>query len=691
MADFRSAIIVDDKFSSTFQRFDASIGKSTAELGKLDNALDKTGKQANSALGGDGGGLAGGLVAGLSVAALGAAAYKVGDIALELGNLGAQSITTRDSFNALMLNIGQSPSLLDNLKRAAGGTVSEMQLMQQANTALAGTSGQLAQEMSAALPRLLEAGRAAAKLNPSMGDANFMFQSLITGIKRGSPMLIDNTGLTLKMGEANEAYAASIGKTVEELTSQERSIAILRATLEGTDTLIAQVGGSLDSMADSSTRAKRAWEDFKTAIGESLAPTTSAIQNDIATALDRWTSTISGNEMTQATQQLEQYQALVEKIENTPVGFRPFRENFLTDDAKASALADAQQQVEKYRQELGALIQQENAGSFATQAAAHAAREAASAYDDSGTSAGRASVNLAALVNMVQGIHNAYSAATGVVAALNAELKLGKTYIGGVDVLSSTQYVTMTRQRAQYEKALNVEVAMGTKTQIEADYALARYDRNVNNHIQTLRAATRETTTHTSAVKEIDTAYDDLRNRVSGALRPTFDLSGLTGGALGGGMGDAFDEAYKRLAAVALRPEELQIHAGDWADTFAQAGLTDLTPEEAQQRARELVEAYSKGLDFSLIDREAIKDQVRHALKAEEIYNTIVDEITAEMQRDNQNVVNSGSRLGNQVNRGMIAAARSGARDVAYAYLDVMEPELIKRLDARARRQGVEQ
>ena len=38
-------------------------------------------------------------------------------------------------------------------------------------------------------------------------------------------MLIDNTGITLKLG-ATQAYADSVGKSVNELTAQERSIAI---------------------------------------------------------------------------------------------------------------------------------------------------------------------------------------------------------------------------------------------------------------------------------------------------------------------------------------------------------------------------------------------------------------------------------------------------------------------------------
>lgn len=74
-----------------------------------------------------------------------------------------------------------------------------------------------------------------------------------------------------------------------------------------------------------------------------------------------------------------------------------------------------------------------------------------------------------------------------------------------------------------------------------------------------------------------------------------------------------------------------------------------------------LVEAYSKGLDFSLIDREKIKDSVRQAIKAEEIYNTIVDEIYAEMGKENTRVQNAGSAMMEQVNRGAIKAAMPGA------------------------------
>ena len=181
---------------------------------------------------------------------------------------------------------------------------------------------------------------------------------------------------------------------------------------------------------------------------------------------------------------------------------------------------------------------------------------------------------------------------------------------------------------------------------------------------------------------------NDIKSKIGSAMTPTFDLGSLTGGMLGGAGGDSFDEAYKRLAAVALRPEELNIHAGDWADTFEKAGLTGLSPEEASQRARELVEAYSKGLDFSLIDREKIKDNVRQAIRAEELYNSIVDEIYAEMGKEKPKLAQAGTSIGNQINQAATATVQSGARAYVGAWVSILTPEIVKAIDARGRRTG---
>jgi len=648
LADFKNSIVTKDQFSQTFNKFDRSVQSSARGLDKMGGILS-------------GGGL--GMLFGGTAVIAGAAA--IGKATWELAELGAQSLTTKASFETLMQSVGQSSGLLDQLKTAAGGTVTEMGLMQQANVALAGASGQLATEMAAALPQLLEAGRAAAMLNPAMGDAAFMFQSLVTGIKRGSPMLIDNTGITLKLGEATEAYAASIGKGVTELTAQERSIAILRATLESADTLIQQAGGNLNSMTSDIQSATVAVEELKTAFGELAAPAVAGIAGPFADVLDSARITLFGSEIEKARDKVDTLWASQQKI---------------ADSDLPQWLKDAYMAAERFTSGgVGpALVALQ-----AMQAPLQNARRLTSEY---GSTATVAAAQIGTLTFSLRQAKEAAQGLGGSLGGLPAEYKaglnnaFGQVYGMGSAIPESEANAMYSGYAKQYAQ---LELDKTTISRQEYTRRKADLDAALNEQIGSYRK-------FSSDVGGIATDMsDDLKSKIGSALTPTFDLSSLTGGLLGGLGGDTFDEAYKRLAAVALRPqEELAKHAGDWAGTFEQAGLTGLTPEEAAARARELVEAYSKGLDFSLIDREAIKDQVRQAIKAEEIYNTIVDEIYAEMGKDKTKLADAGTSIGNQLNRATTATVKSGASAYVGAWLDALEPGMIARLDARYRRTG---
>ena len=663
LADFKNSIVTKDQFSQTFNKFDRSVQGSARGLDKMGGILS----------GGGLGMLFGGMAGVAGVAAITKTAFALGD-------LGAQSLTTKSSFESLMRSVGLSTGILDQLKASAGGTMTELQLMQQTNTALAGASGDLATEMGAALPKLLEAGRAAALLNPSLGDANFMFQSLTTGIKRGSPMLIDNTGITLKIGEATNAYAASIGKSVTELTAQERSIAILRGTLEGADRLIEQTGGNLDGMSTSASILKTAWMELKTTLGEELAPTTSGIQGAIARELTGLNAALQNDNLTVARKELEMLEESYQKLLEPQDGFIErlalawYGQDALvqvTQDARDAMLQQADV-VNKLENEAIGLANAEETARWSTM--------------NFGASATVAANNIGVMTFSLRQAKEAAQGLGGALGGLPAEYKAGlNTAFSSVYGMGSAipagqadaLYSNYARQYAQ------LELDKSTITRAEYTRRKADLDASLNDQLSSYRK-------FSSDVGSIATSTsDDLKSKIGSALRPTFDLSGLTGGLLGGLGGDSFDEAYKRLAAVALRPqEELARHAGDWAGTFEQAGLTGLTPEEAAARARELVEAYSKGLDFSLIDREAIKDQVRQAIKAEEIYNTIVDEIYAEMGKDKTKLADAGTSIGNQLNRATTATVKSGASAYVGAWLDALEPGMIARLDARYRRTG---
>lgn len=199
------------------------------------------------------------VIAGISAGAL----VAVGAVALlatgvfALGMRGAEFIGIQTAFNNTLSlfssELGTSSEYLDNLREAAGNTIPELELMRIANIALAGATGEAGLAFGAALPKLLEIARVQAAATGQSVD--YLFQSLVTGIKRSSPLLIDNTGLVLKVGAANEAYAASIGKTVSELTAQEQQIALIQATLAAGEAAIVSAGGIQETAASKMARA----------------------------------------------------------------------------------------------------------------------------------------------------------------------------------------------------------------------------------------------------------------------------------------------------------------------------------------------------------------------------------------------------------------------------------------------------
>jgi hypothetical protein len=200
-----------------------------------------------------------------------AAVGAVISVLATFGPRGAAFVGIQQSFQNLSSQAGLvADSFLNRLSTAAAHTISELELMRQTNVALAGSTGSFRTEFAEALPRLLEIARVQARATGQ--SVEFLFQSLVTGIKRGSPMLIDNTGLVLKAGEAMDAYARSVGKTVEQLTAAERQTAILNATLEAGAIAIDAAGGVQEGAAEKFARIQARITNIMDRFGVILQP-----------------------------------------------------------------------------------------------------------------------------------------------------------------------------------------------------------------------------------------------------------------------------------------------------------------------------------------------------------------------------------------------------------------------------------
>lgn len=210
---------------------------------------------------------------GLAITAAAAIGFGVAvNQAFEFGKAGGVVTQTTESFTRMVQITGGMPDTLNQLRAAARGTVDDLTLMANVQTLLAGTSGQLSNAFINAAPQLLEIAKAANKINPTLGDTNFLFESIARGIKRSSPLILDNLGIVVKLGPAYADFAESVGKTTEELTAEEKQIALLNAVLAQGDVLMQQAGGSADSAADSFARAEAAATNLGNAIKVKFAP-----------------------------------------------------------------------------------------------------------------------------------------------------------------------------------------------------------------------------------------------------------------------------------------------------------------------------------------------------------------------------------------------------------------------------------
>jgi len=300
-----------------------TIDQSTANTKKIEGGLD---------------GLAGKLSKVKDVALAAAPAIAVTMKAFDFAQQGANISVLREGFEGLGFSI-------EELRKAAGGTVSDLDLMASANKLVAGTTGELRDRMSEAAPQLLEVARAAVKLDPTIGSVGFVFESLAKGIKKNQPLLIDNANIAVKVGQANEVMAAQLGKTVSELTEEEKAMALLNDTLRAGDALLQQVGGSADSSADSWARltvmAKNAGDSFKEWLGSGLTPLADSLLG-LQEGVDKFSLSLLEN-----SDSFEEYR---QKVDDASFAQKAFITSIKTEDefnAQKAALLDTADAIEQ--------------------------------------------------------------------------------------------------------------------------------------------------------------------------------------------------------------------------------------------------------------------------------------------------------------------------------------------------------
>ncbi|MBA3867787.1 MAG: hypothetical protein H0X30_01385 [Anaerolineae bacterium] len=178
-----------------------------------------------------------------------AAIVALGAAFLALGNRGAPLQELGIAFDHLTASVGlTSQSLLKDLRAASEGTIADFDLIRTASTALLGVTGDFGKKLGQSLPEFLKIAKVEA--DATGRSVNELFNNLVEGVKKGTPKLIENTGLVIEQKAAYQNYAQSLGITVGQLSDTDKSMALLNATLTAGSQAIDTLSGSVESNAD---------------------------------------------------------------------------------------------------------------------------------------------------------------------------------------------------------------------------------------------------------------------------------------------------------------------------------------------------------------------------------------------------------------------------------------------------------
>lgn len=184
----------------------------------------------------------------------------IGSAMVDISKAGAQYERAMTAFQIMTKLTGEEyTSVLGQMRVAARGTVSDMDLMLNANKALSLGVAQTGAEMA----KLIEVSTALGR-RTGLGQEQSL-ERLMVGIGRLSPRILDDLGIAVNL---TQVYADATGKLASELTQEEKIQSLLNHVLKEGNEILAQYPQGLDDTASGFERLGAAWDNFKNSLGQ---------------------------------------------------------------------------------------------------------------------------------------------------------------------------------------------------------------------------------------------------------------------------------------------------------------------------------------------------------------------------------------------------------------------------------------
>lgn len=638
-----------------------AIGDTKAEIIGLDEAA----------------GVASGGLQAMAAAAGVAGAFKLTQQIFELGQTAAQAERARGAFDRMASSVGVSgDTMLAALKKASLGTISDKDLELGATRAkvlgVADSVDKLSTLLDIARVRGAAFGRSAKEA----------FDDLVTGLGRGSAQILDNLGF--KGGQKDlEDYAATVHKTVAELSDAERQGVLFNKVVRETKGEIDNAGNASLDNAGKFERLAASWENFKTAVGNSNA--TGFAAGVASNALDSFakegpTAAISvwqrlfdlmtngSKNVDDLTGQLKvleaqekRLDALVSSGKGVPgiddSNLAATRQRIAEVRAELDGLTESGDQSQSTIQQLSAILPGFGANSNAAAAAQANLKRGVDAATASLDAERAAVVSLAgalpglqaAVNSQIQGALNARNSAVARIAGQAA----GVEGIVGQTEATRQFGAAVDEVDAKYAE-LNAQLVSGNLTTDEFQLKIAELGNTGGDAFEQIHRSQQEA--EASAKKYANTVENDIK-RAYESVRST--VEGVVKGALSDIAGvdpskilvdpketdpkkqkfllpreDEINENAKRLADIAVNGFKGQ----DWLGKFKEAvpDIFKALEESGDPRATaaRMLKDFQDGLEPELIDKEKAKERVRKMLLGEAKMSELVKEITDELAQE---------------------------------------------------------
>jgi len=474
----------------------------------------------------------------IPVAAIATAALKVGEMAVELGNLGQQVQQQRDYFEVWSGSVGAATANLEAMRRAVGGALTESEMMAGANRLLSMGLADNSNELETM-------SRMAVMLGGSTRTAAESIEEFSLLLANQSILRLDTFGIS----------GAKVRERIEELMAADKNLtreqAFLNAVMEEGTRKVEALEAAGVKATTATQDLDTAFRGLKEAIGEGLAEPVAAAQARMADTLNQFAAMIGGTnilrdvlglepgseqQLAAITARLEYLRDLIARSES---GEKIYR--FST--------ANAQKEIDDLEAKLIALTP---------------ANEAVAA--SSGVAA----------VRMVDGFGDAKDAADALAESI------GKVAAAtGIDWTAKAYSVAMQRRYAgitgaqsaeqeEYGRAMALLRTRQTRINMETEANAEIAD----DYVRSMKSAV------STVASEIESAFSAAQS----ASKGLFDFTGGAGDLFAPGSNGPFEAIY-RAQAVAVGGIETD-QERQWAEMYG------LTPESAAR----IVADFQRGL-----------------------------------------------------------------------------------------------